>query len=371
MSGKRLRTELQRLDSSARLSGRDPWTANADIRRYMRGVYAALPLEDAELSEPLYKEHVPILVSATVAPTLTQLRDVALALTAHATRLPAAVLTRLEWHQVQFTRESVAFSLSMRRTSGPLIHSTIEIAARPDSLCVVKALQRLRRNIGYTNSYVFASPFGSSDLSRIKTVVSQAKGAHQGEEGSSELLRALVTRIRAPGPQQTRDRALITMSFAAALRPFEAMSLTPDQVTSTSEGLLVDLPNRRDATFLPPTGDLTCPLDAWQDWVADVDRSGTQPKFAFLQVQGRRVWSFPLTSRGLNYLVHQRCEQALLTGQYSFTSLRTGWIRGALREGVAEHRVAAHADLTSLQSVGRHEHRENLLRGNVASRLGL
>ena len=180
-----------------------------------------------------------------------------------------------------------------------------------------------------------------------------------------------MARIRAPGPQQTRDRALITIAFAAALRPFEAMALTPDQVTATSEGLLVDLPNRRYPTFLPRTGDLSCPLEAWQGWVVDLNRSGIQPKFAFLQVQGRKIWRFPLTSRGLNHLIHQRCEQALLTGHYSFTSLRTGWIRGALREGVPEHRVAARADLTSLQSVGRHEHRENLLRDNVASGLGL
>ena len=159
-------------DSEGALHG----AANADIRRYMRGAYATLPLEDAELSEPLYKEHVPILVGATAAPTLTQLRDVAVALTAHATRLPAAVLTRLQWHQVQFTRKSVALSVSMRVTSGPMKRTKIEIAARPDSLCVVKALQRLRRNIGYTNPYVFASPFGSSDLSRIKTVVRLVRG---------------------------------------------------------------------------------------------------------------------------------------------------------------------------------------------------
>ena len=43
----------------------------------------------------------------------------------------------------------------------------------------------------------------------------------------------------------------------------------------------------------------------------------------------------------------------------------------ALRAGEPAHRIAAHADLRSLQSVARHEQRENLLRHNVAGQLGL
>lgn len=102
----------------------------------------------------------------------------------------------------------------------------------------------------------------------------------------------------------------------------------------------------------------------------DHDRVGDdQP--AFRQVSFSRVWRQPLTPAGLNYLVHQRCEQARLDGKYTFTSLRVGMMRAAIRADERRHNIASHADLRSLNSVRRHEDRELLMRSNVAGMLGL
>ncbi len=83
------------------------------------------------------------------------------------------------------------------------------------------------------------------------------------------------------------------------------------------------------------------------------------------------MWSRPAGPARLNAVVHDRCTQAGLDGNHSFTNLPDGWIRDALRGGVPIHEVAAHADLRSLSSVNRHERREKLLTDNVAGRLGL
>lgn len=78
-----------------------------------------------------------------------------------------------------------------------------------------------------------------------------------------------------------------------------------------------------------------------------------------------------LDAQGLNRVIRTRCAEAQLRGRYTWTSLRSGMIRTALRRDAPEWAVAHQSDLVSLGSVQRHERRENLLRRNVAGPLGL
>ena len=74
---------------------------------------------------------------------------------------------------------------------------------------------------------------------------------------------------------------------------------------------------------------------------------------------------------GLNYILTQRVDQAQLTGDFVYTSLRVGAMRGWIREGRRELLVARDAGLLSLSAVERHERRETLISHSVAGMVGL
>jgi hypothetical protein len=78
-----------------------------------------------------------------------------------------------------------------------------------------------------------------------------------------------------------------------------------------------------------------------------------------------------LDGSALDFIATGRAQQAGLIGTYSFASLRTGFIRTALRAGVPPHVVAHHAGIAYLQNVSVHRRRELLLTDNVAARVGL
>jgi hypothetical protein len=145
-------------------------------------------------------------------------------------------------------------------------------------------------------------------------------------------------------------------------------------VSTTPEGVLLRIPGRDRPTGIPadPTmpGD---PVSAWTEWLASMRHQGSQrPESpAFPKTSGSRISAKPITEYGLNAIVHDAVERAHLDGRYAFTSLRTGLIRTALRAEERAHVLAAHADLRSLDSVARHERRENLIRHSVAGQLGL
>ena len=75
--------------------------------------------------------------------------------------------------------------------------------------------------------------------------------------------------------------------------------------------------------------------------------------------------------QSLLYVVHQRCHKPVLrTAMSSQAFVPGGSVTLSGRAGPVQE-IAAHAGFHSLDSVALHERRENLLRHNVASRLGL
>ena len=179
--------------------------------------------------------------------------------------------------------------------------------------------------------------------------------------------------VMQPTLKQLRDRALILVGFAAALRTFEATGAKTGWFHEDERGLLIDTPLRREVTAVEALGGPYCPVEAWRQWIVELRRlerhESADP--AFPRIRGREVGASPLGENGLNRLVALRAKAAGLEDDYKFTNLRDGWIRDALRAGAPAHDIAAHADLRSLAAVAKHEKRENLLRDNIAGRLGL
>ena len=138
---------------------------------------------------------------------------------------------------------------------------------------------------------------------------------------------------------------------------------------------MLAITGRRRLTFLPSApGAAYDPCAVWMTWLRILDEHGQRDPdgFAFRATNFSVVFAKGMHESGLNRMIHQRANEAGLTGRYVWTSLRSGMIRTAIRDQIRVYRVAAQADLTSLTAVQRHERRENLLgEGSIAGRLGL
>jgi site-specific recombinase XerD len=179
----------------------------------------------------------------------------------------------------------------------------------------------------------------------------------------------------ASAPAQRRDPALLLIGYAAGLRTGEAIHLRQRDVDTHDRGLVVSIRGRRRLTYLPsapaPAYD---PAAAWSSWLEQLEANGLRHPdgLAFHATNFSVIFEKGLAEVGVNRLVHQRAEEAGLTGRFAWTSLRSGMIRAAVRDGMSSHVIASHSDLVSLGSVQRHERRETLLGDrNVAGKLGL
>lgn len=367
-NGAAVRRRLQSLDLERRLRGVEPWLADRDVRALLRGLHHNLGrgAEGQGHYDPLYIELVHAMLDATYVPTLWQRRAVAAMILYERTELSVAALARLTWGQVHLTKRQVTISVVQRLGRGQPSHRDWRLPSMPTGeACPVVALSHLP-----ASRFVVVDKDGAWDRDRLHADLAPLLTR---EAGPNRLRLALADALRL-SPLQYRDRALLTMGYAAGLRTGEAGRLLQGDIEIREGGLVAKIAGRRRVTPIPRAhDDRRDPVTAWQAWLACMasqDKTGPQ-RPAFPTCNHTVIEDRPLAAQGLNLVVRQRCEQAALDGRYVWTSLRTGMMRTALRADADEWAVASQADLTSLGSVHRHERRENLLRHSVAGRLGL
>ena len=73
----------------------------------------------------------------------------------------------------------------------------------------------------------------------------------------------------------------------------------------------------------------------------------------------------------LNWIVHGLARDARLTGEFCFMSLRSGFVRTAVRAGVPDPLILSQAGFRTMQGLLRHSRREHLVRDSIAGRVGL
>ena len=378
VSGRAIRHRLALLDLDRRLRGGPAWSEEPEVRTFLRGLHSHVALDSSgQRSDPLYVELVHALVDATMLPNLEHLRAVAAILLADATDLPAAVLARMTWDNVHLTKKRVVVTVTRRSTRGVPFQARFTVCAEPgNDHCVPSALRRLRRASPPGNRFVFGSKGNVRDHDRVLRFLAPLRRRDRTATVAvkqEELSAALATATE-PGPTQLRDRALFLVAFAGALGAAEASNLRCQDIQVEDAGLRLRVAGRKGATYIPTAAE--CTYDAAAAWTAWSDRLSEQDCLegdaaAFPHVNQSHIWPDRMSNGALNYAVHQRCSQAALIGTYTFTSLRTGMMRTAIRADIRSHSIAAHADLRTLGAVQRHERRENLLRHNIAAMLGL
>ncbi len=175
-----------------------------------------------------------------------------------------------------------------------------------------------------------------------------------------------------------RDRALLLLGFAAALRRAELISLDVDDMAVTGDGLVVSLRRSKTdqegqgRTIGVPYGSRpqTCPVRALQAWLAASGLS-EGPLFRPINRHGQ-VGAERLSDRAVALIVKRAAEAAGLDpARYAGHSLRAGLATAAAQAGVSERAIMQQTGHRSVTMVRRYIRDGSLFRDNAAAAVGL
>ena len=246
--------------------------------------------------------------------------------------LPATPETVALYLSAEAKRGRAPSTLGRRLAAIRLIHLGARLPSPHDAIEVTEVLRGIRRD------------FGRLPVKKMPAV--------------DEDIRRMVDAVEAHDPQTLRglrDRALLLLGYAAALRRSELVALDVEDLTERPEGLEVriarsktDQEGKGDTIAVPRVPDSPyCPVQAVLDWqvVANIP---TGPLLRRLH-RGDRVGA-RLTAQSVALVVKQRASQAGLEAAeaYSGHSLRRGFLTSAARNRASIFKMAAQSRHKSL-----------------------
>jgi len=191
------------------------------------------------------------------------------------------------------------------------------------------------------------------------------KRQKQAKPCTADLLRLMVDAIDTTEPQGLRDRALLLVSFAAAMRRSEIAALSLVDLAFREDGVILTLPrSKTDQGGIGRTievfpGTSLCPIAALSAWIALLPSDGRV--FRSIDKHGRIGAS--LSDRAIGQIWAMRGENAGITG-LSGHSARVGFVWEAARNGASILEIQSTTGHKSLGSVQRYSGDALQLRGN-------
>jgi integrase len=174
-----------------------------------------------------------------------------------------------------------------------------------------------------------------------------------------------------------RDRAILLIGFAGAMRRSELASLEFADVTETGDGLRITV--GRSKTDQEGEGAVvgitygsnppTCPVRAWRAWV---EAAQLVDGPAFRQLGNGRVTTKRIAGDGIARMLKRRATAAGLDPElFSGHSLRSGFATTAARAGVAEHKIMRQGRWTTSAAMRGYIREGELFVDNPSAKLGL
>jgi integrase len=178
-----------------------------------------------------------------------------------------------------------------------------------------------------------------------------------------------------------RDRALLLIGFAAALRRSELVALTVEDIAVTAGGLRLRIARGKTdqagqgAEIGIPRGRhvATCPVRAFEDWQAVAKRKAG-PLFRRIST-GDRIGDAALHPDAVRRILEHRVRLAGLTldgfERLSAHALRVGFITEAYGKGVRDEDIMRHTRHRDLRTMRGYVQRAGLLSESPAGQLDL
>jgi integrase len=244
----------------------------------------------------------------------------------------------------------------------------------------VATLQQRLNAIGKAHRAAGFDPPGRDGVVRVVwSGIRRQKGTAQ--HGKAPLVTADLRRLLAclgPGPATARDRALLLLGYAGALRRSELVALDVQDVVWAREGLRITV--RRSKTDQEGAGETvgipygshleTCPVRALGAWL---EAAGIAAGALFRPVDRHgNIGSARLGDRSVALVVQRACARAGLDpAAYAGHSLRAGLATAAAAAGVPERVIMAQTRHRSVTTLRRYIREGSLFRENAAAEVGL
>ena len=170
-----------------------------------------------------------------------------------------------------------------------------------------------------------------------------------------------------------RDRALLLIGFAGALRRSEIVAIDIQDLTFDDRGLRLYIPqSKTDAggegveIGIPATGTSTCPVRAIRDWI---DAAGLEDGKVFRAVRHGGIITESLSTRVVANLV-KRCANDIGLDPESFSghSLRSGLITQAATNGAREVDIMRHSRHKSVPVLRQYVRKATVWEDNAAAK---
>lgn len=263
--------------------------------------------------------------------------------------------------------EALAAYLAERAEAG-LSYGTLDLA------CSAVAFQHIQQGI--------VDPTTDITLRRVRRGLRRIVGAaprRQAHPLTAAEIGRMVSAIDLASAIGVRDRALILLGYASALRPSELADLHSPDISIRPGGLLVTI--RRSKTDQDGNGQLvgvaagnhplTDPVGALADWI-DLRPAGADPLFTRIH-RFVGATSEPISARTVSRTIQSRARSAGLGDLgVSGHSLRAGHATTAAANGAAIDRIAAQTRHRDLNTLMEHYIRPPNALANTTSRdLGL
>lgn len=179
-------------------------------------------------------------------------------------------------------------------------------------------------------------------------------------------------------PIDVRNRALLLMGFAGALRRSELVGVDVEHLRNDKDGLRLHLPRSKTdqegqgrIVGLPYGGrPATCPVRAVRAWI---DVAGIERGAVFVGLtRGGNLTGARLSGYDVARLVKKLATAAGLNADvFSGHSLRAGFVTMAVRAGKAERAIMQHTGHTTVQMLRRYVREVGVFEDNAATGIGL
>lgn len=224
----------------------------------------------------------------------------------------------------------------------------------------------------------FPAPAGT-EVRAILAGAQRLRGEHPRGKAPIGLLdlRKIVSAVAADDDKSVRDRAIILLGFATALRRSNIADLLLADLRFVAEGVTVHVRREKQdqqakgRTIGVPLGKSpeTCPVGALTKWL---DRRGSAPGPVFTQVRNRRISMHGVRGELVSSVIKSAVQAiGLDPAQYAGHSLRAGFVTEALEAGVGELVVMTQTGHRSLSTLRRYFRPRDPFRRNACSAIGL
>jgi site-specific recombinase XerD len=249
------------------------------------------------------------------------------------------------------------------------------LAHEADAGAKTSTIGRRAAAIGHAHKIAGAAdPTCHETVKRVMRGIRRTIGTapDQKAPATADVLAAMLSHVPTGSLRGKRDRALIALGFAAALRRSELVALNVEDLAFVAEGLRVTIRHSKTdqdgkgAEIAVPHGRNVRPVDAVRDWLQD---AGITAGAVFRPItKADTVRADRLTAKSAADLVkHYAAKAGHNAADFGGHSLRAGFITSAADRDVDVLRIAEVSRHKSMEVLRGYVRRANAFKGHAGS----